>query len=41
MDNPRLPKLERVPVGMRKQLGDGMMLVPSPRQVDAYMRSVP
>jgi alkylated DNA nucleotide flippase Atl1 len=41
MENPKLPKLERVPAGMRRQLGAGMMLVPSPRQVDAYMRSVP
>jgi len=41
MDNPNLPKVVRIPAKMRKTCGMGTMLVPSPRDVDAYIRTVP
>ena len=41
MDNPNLPKLVRIPPAMQKRFGKGMMLVPSPREVEAFMQSVP
>jgi len=41
MDNPELPKLVPVMPRMRARFGDGPMLVPSPREVEACMRSVP
>jgi hypothetical protein len=41
LDNPGLPKLVEIPPKMQKQFGSGMMLVPSPREVDALIRTVP
>jgi hypothetical protein len=40
LDNPNLPKVVRIPANMRKQLGRGAMLIPSPRDVDAMIRTV-
>ncbi len=40
MDNPNLPKLVAVPLKMQKRLGAGTMLVPSPREVEAFIRTV-
>jgi hypothetical protein len=40
MDNPDLPKLVQIPPRMRKRFGRGTMLVPSPRDVDAVIRTV-
>jgi hypothetical protein len=40
MDNPKLPKLVPVPPKMQKRLGNGTMLLPSPRAVDALIRTV-
>lgn len=40
LDNPNLPKVEKIPQRMRKQLGTGTMLIPSPRDVDALIRTV-
>jgi hypothetical protein len=40
MDNPNLPKLIEVPPRMQKRCGTGMMLVPGPREVDAFIRTV-
>ena len=40
MDNPNLPKVVEIPPNMRKHLGTGTMLVPSPREVDAVIRTV-
>jgi hypothetical protein len=41
MDNPNLPKLEEIPPNMQKRWGTGTMLIPSPREVDALIRTVP
>jgi alkylated DNA nucleotide flippase Atl1 len=41
LDNPHLPKVVEIPARMQKQFGSGMMLVPSPREVDALIRTVP
>jgi alkylated DNA nucleotide flippase Atl1 len=41
MDNPSLPKLVRIPPAMRDRFGKGMMLVPSPREVEAFIQTVP
>jgi hypothetical protein len=41
MDNPDLPKLVAVPPRMQKRFGKGAMLLPSPREVDALIRTVP
>lgn len=41
MDNPNLPKFVAMLPNMRKRFGAGTMLVPSPREVEAFMRSVP
>lgn len=41
MDNPNLPKLVPIPPKMQKRFGTGEMLVPSPREVDALIRTVP
>jgi alkylated DNA nucleotide flippase Atl1 len=41
MDPPGLPKLVAIPERMRKRLGDGEMLLPHPREVEALIRSVP
>jgi hypothetical protein len=40
LENPNLPKVEEIPPGMRKQLGTGTMLIPSPRDVDALIRTI-
>jgi len=40
MDNPNLPKVVEIPPNMRKRLGTGTMLVPSPKEVDAFIRTV-
>ena len=40
MDNPNLPKVVAIPPNMQKRWGTGSMLVPSPREVDALMRTV-
>jgi alkylated DNA nucleotide flippase Atl1 len=41
MENPNLPKLAAVPPAMQSRYGDGVMLLPSPREVDAFIRAVP
>jgi alkylated DNA nucleotide flippase Atl1 len=41
MDNPNLPKVEAIPPKMRKRLGEGTMVLPSPRDVQAAIRAVP
>ncbi|HTQ58148.1 MAG TPA: MGMT family protein [Bryobacteraceae bacterium] len=40
MNNPNLPKVVPVLPQMRKRYGQGTMLVPSPKEVDAFMRTV-
>jgi 6-O-methylguanine DNA methyltransferase, DNA binding domain len=40
MDTPNLPKVAPVPPKMQKRFGTGTMLIPSPRQVDALIRTV-
>ncbi|MBI1789852.1 MAG: MGMT family protein [Acidobacteria bacterium] len=40
MNNPNLPKLVAVPPKMQRRFGGGVMLVPSPREVDALIRTV-
>jgi hypothetical protein len=40
MHNPNLPKLVAMPPKMQSRLGNGTMLLPSPREVDALIRSV-
>ncbi len=40
MDNPNLPKVVERPPKMQKRLGSGTLLLPSPREVDAVIRSV-
>jgi hypothetical protein len=40
-DSKDLPKTVPMPERMRKQHGEGLLLVPAPIQVDAVMRSVP
>src|SRR5258708_12001613 len=40
MDNPNLPKLVAMPLKMQKRFGAGTMLVPSPREVEAFIRTV-
>lgn|SRR5690242_3055452 len=41
MENPKLPKLVTIPPRMRKRFGKGKMLVPSPREVEAFIQTVP
>ena len=41
MHNPNLPKVVAMLPNMRKRFGSGTMLVPSPREVDAFIRTVP
>ena len=41
MDNPDLPKIVAMLPNMRARFGSGPMLVPSPREVEAFMRGVP
>ena len=40
MDNPNLPKLVAIPPKMQKRFGAGTMLVPSPREVESFIRTV-
>ena len=40
MDNPNLPKVVDIPPNWQKQTYRGSMLIPSPRQVEALIRSV-
>jgi hypothetical protein len=40
MDNPTLPKLLAVPPNRQKRLGCGVMLIPSPTEVEALIRCV-
>ena len=40
MDNPDLPKTVSIPQRMQKQYGIGTMLIPSPREVDALIRTI-
>jgi alkylated DNA nucleotide flippase Atl1 len=40
MHNPNLPKVVEIPPNMQKRLGAGTMLVPSPKEVDACIRTV-
>jgi hypothetical protein len=40
MENPNLPKVVAIPPGMQKRWGGGTMLVPSPREVEAFIRTV-
>jgi hypothetical protein len=40
MENPGLPKVVEVPRSWRKRFGNGAMLVPHPRDVEAAIRSV-
>jgi len=41
MENPKLPKVEPIPPKMAKRLGKGLLLVPSPQEVEAVIRKVP
>ena len=42
MDNPDLPKIVEMPPHMRKRFGGGRtMVVPSPHDVDAFIRTIP
>ena len=41
MDNPDLPKVVAILPHMRKRFGDGQMLVPSPHDVEAFIRTIP
>src|SRR5208283_2142220 len=41
MNNPNLPKVVAIPPNMRKHFGAGTMLVPSPPEVEAFIRAVP
>ena len=40
MHNPSLPKVVEIPPNMQKGFGAGTMLVPSPGEVDAFIRTV-
>src|SRR5258708_30477211 len=40
MDNPNPPKLVAFPLKMQKRFGAGTMLVPSPREVEVFIRTV-
>src|SRR4051812_30212783 len=42
MDNPNLPKVVDIPPKMQKRLGGaGTLLIPSPRDVDGLIRTIP
>ena len=41
MVNPNLPKVVDIPPNMQKRLGPGTLLIPSPRDVEAVIRSIP
>ena len=40
MENPNLPKVIAIPPRMQARFGAGSMLIPSPREVDALIRTV-
>jgi len=40
MDNPNLPKVVPIRPKMRRLYGSGTMLIPAPRDVDAFIRTV-
>ena len=40
-DDKGLPKIRRVEGGMTRRWGEGRMVIPAPREVDALMRRVP
>jgi alkylated DNA nucleotide flippase Atl1 len=41
MNNPSLPKVFRITPKMRPRFGTGVMVIPSPHDVDAFIRTVP
>ena len=41
MNNPDLPRLVDIPARMEKRFGAGTMLLPSPQDVEAFIRTVP
>jgi len=41
MNNPNLPKVVAILPNLRKRFGEGTMLVPSPPEVEAFIRTVP
>jgi alkylated DNA nucleotide flippase Atl1 len=41
MDSKDLPKVEKLPPRMQKQLGKGTLAIPSPKEVDAIMKKIP
>jgi 6-O-methylguanine DNA methyltransferase, DNA binding domain len=40
LDNPDLPKVVAMPDRLRKRLGNGTMLIPHPREIEACIRAV-
>ena len=40
LDNPSLPKVAAIPAKWQKRFGAGDMLIPHPREVDAFIRTV-
>ena len=38
--NPKLPKVVDIPPRMQKRFGQGKMLIPEPREVDEFIRTV-
>lgn len=41
MDNPNLPKVVDIPPKMQKRLGQGTLLIPSPRDIETAIRDIP
>lgn len=41
LDNPNLPKVVAIPPKMQKRLGEGTLLIPSPRDVESAIRAIP
>jgi hypothetical protein len=41
MENPNLPKIVEIPPRMHKKWGTGRMVLPHPREVEAYICAVP
>jgi hypothetical protein len=40
LENPKLPKVVAIPPRMQKRFGTGTILVPHPREVDDFIRTV-
>ena len=40
-DDKDLPKVSRIPAGMKSKWGAGTLVIPAPREVDELMRAVP